>query len=222
MTNSSSGGAGFDPRFNPAFQPGYKPEVHGQPAQPSAPAPGLDPQPAAGSPGRGEGHGERWRDDPRRVDPREADAGASDPPVDDPRRIDPRVVDPRASDSRARDPRRDGAVDADRYWDETGSRRHHREAERGVEEEPLSRRFDAYLVCLWVVSVAFVASGLAVVTYISQRLDKLSLTDGGNGFDYYLLQVYTIAAPLLVLLGLATAVGTLFLLAGRHGRRTID
>jgi hypothetical protein len=182
MTNSSSGGAGFDPRFNPAFQPGYKPEVHGQP---SVPAPGLDLPPAAGGPGRGEGHGERWQGDPRLADRRG-----------------------------------DGATDADQRWDEDGPRRH-KDADHGAEEPP-AHRFDVYLVSLWVVSAAFIAGGLAVVGYISERLDKLSLTDGGNGFDYYLLQVYTIAAPLLVLFGLATAVGTLFLLAGRRGRRSTE
>ncbi|MCU1585260.1 MAG: hypothetical protein JWM49_1816 [Microbacteriaceae bacterium] len=194
MTNSSSGGSGFDPRFDPAFQPGYKPEVHGQGSRPFAPAPGVDLPPATGAPGRGEGHGDRWRDDPRQADPEAPDTRAAEPQAPVPRAPESREADPRAVGPRSRD------------------------RDHGPEEGPTSRRVDAYLMALWVVSLAFVAGGLAVVGYISERLDKLSLTDGGNGFDYYLLQVYTIAAPLLVLLGLATAVGTLFLLAGRRGR----
>jgi hypothetical protein len=209
MTNSSSGGGGFDPRFNPAFQPGYKPEMHGQQPQPSAPMPGLDLPPATGAPGRGEGHGEGWRDDPRLTDAQPTDAQPTDSQP-----TDSRAGDPRPGDShRDRAPR----VDGDQRWEEGDSHRLE-DAHYGEEEVPLSHRFDAYLIALWAVSVAFVAGGLAVVGYISERLDKLTLTDGGNGFDYYLLQVYTIAAPLLVLLGLATAVGTLFLLAARLGR----
>lgn len=80
------------------------------------------------------------------------------------------------------------------------------------------RRFDPYLIALWIVSAAFVASGLLVVRYIADRLDTLNATGGGGTFNYYLLQVYTIGAPLLILLGFATATGTLFVLAARRRR----
>lgn len=84
-------------------------------------------------------------------------------------------------------------------------------------ETPSSiRRFDPYLMTLWIVSAAFVAAGLLVVRYIADRLDTLNATGGGGTFNYYLLQVYTIGAPLLILLGVSTATGTLFVLAARR------
>ncbi|MFM9919086.1 hypothetical protein [Lacisediminihabitans sp. H27-G8] len=81
---------------------------------------------------------------------------------------------------------------------------------------PLARRFDPYLAALWALSVAFVAAGLLTVRYIADRMDRLNTTGGGSAFDYNLVLVYTIAAPLLVILGLATATATLFVLASRR------
>ncbi|MHC5797763.1 hypothetical protein ACVXZ4_16560 [Lacisediminihabitans sp. FW035] len=81
-------------------------------------------------------------------------------------------------------------------------------------ESATPRRFDPYLASLWALSVVFVAAGLLVLRYIADRMDRLSAT--GSAFDYNLVLVYTIAAPLLVVLGLATATGTLFLLAARR------
>ncbi|QNE47994.1 hypothetical protein F1C58_14530 [Glaciihabitans sp. INWT7] len=81
---------------------------------------------------------------------------------------------------------------------------------------PPTRRFDPYLAALWTLSVAFVAAGLLTVRYIADRMDRLNTTGGGSAFDYNLVLVYTIAAPLLVILGLATATATLFVLAARR------
>ena len=83
-------------------------------------------------------------------------------------------------------------------------------------EQPAPRRFDPYLVGLWALSLAFVAAGLLTVRYIADRMDRLNTTAGTTAFDYNLVLVYTIAAPLLVILGLATATATLFLLASRR------
>ena len=85
-------------------------------------------------------------------------------------------------------------------------------------EQP-ARHVNKYLIALWVISVLFIAAGITVVRQIGLRLDALNVAGGGSGFDYYLLQVYTTAAPLLVLLGLATAVGTLFVLAATRAHR---
>ena len=84
------------------------------------------------------------------------------------------------------------------------------------EDQPVSRRFDPYLVGLWALSLVFVAVGLLTVRYIADRMDRLNTTAGTTAFDYNLVLVYTIAAPLLVILGLATATATLFLLASRR------
>ena len=84
------------------------------------------------------------------------------------------------------------------------------------EDRPASRRFDPYLMGLWALSIVFVAAGLLTVRYIADRMDRLNTTAGTTAFDYNLVLVYTIAAPLLVILGLATATATLFLLASRR------
>ena len=84
------------------------------------------------------------------------------------------------------------------------------------EDQPVSRRFDPYLAGLWALSIVFVAAGLLTVRYIADRMDRLNTTAGTTAFDYNLVLVYTIAAPLLVILGLATATATLFLLASRR------
>ncbi|MES2093690.1 MAG: hypothetical protein V4531_07755 [Actinomycetota bacterium] len=85
-----------------------------------------------------------------------------------------------------------------------------------TDEQAAVRRFDPYLAGLWALSVVFVAAGLLTMRYISDRMDRLSSAAGATAFDYNLVLVYTIAAPLLVTLGLATATGTLFLLAFRR------
>ena len=84
------------------------------------------------------------------------------------------------------------------------------------EDQPVFGRFDPYLVGLWALSLVFVAVGLLTVRYIADRMDRLNTTAGTTAFDYNLVLVYTIAAPLLVILGLATATATLFLLASRR------
>ena len=83
-----------------------------------------------------------------------------------------------------------------------------------AEQLPVARRFDPYLAGLWALSLVFVAAGLLTIRYIANRMDRLSAS--GSAFDYNLVLVYTIAAPLLVILGLATATATLFLLASRR------
>lgn len=88
-----------------------------------------------------------------------------------------------------------------------------------VDELPIVRRVDPYLIGLWALSVAFVGLGLITVRIIADTINRLNTTGGGVSFDYNLVLVYTIAAPLLVFLGLATATGTLFLLAARRRPR---
>jgi hypothetical protein len=78
----------------------------------------------------------------------------------------------------------------------------------------IARRFDPYLSSLLALSVAFVSAGVLAIFLIADRMDRLS--GSGTAFDYNLVLVYTIAAPLLVVLGLATATATLFLLASRR------
>jgi hypothetical protein len=83
---------------------------------------------------------------------------------------------------------------------------------------PGAPRRNPLLVILWTLSALFVASGFYGFRLIGDRVTALGSTGGFGGADYYLLQSYVILAPLLIVLGLATAVGTLFLLAARWKR----
>ncbi|HAM25947.1 MAG TPA: hypothetical protein DCP11_04375 [Microbacteriaceae bacterium] len=85
--------------------------------------------------------------------------------------------------------------------------------------EPPPRRLNPFLLALWALSAAFIGLGLYLLRFIGDRLDSLNTVGGGNSSDYYLLQAYTVGAPLLIVLGLATATGTLFLYAARGFHR---
>ncbi len=82
-----------------------------------------------------------------------------------------------------------------------------------------SARPEPLLVALWIVSAVFVAAGIYGLRLIGDRVSSLTSSGGFGGADYYLLQAYTFGAPMLIVLGLATATGTLFLLAARRLRR---
>ena len=77
------------------------------------------------------------------------------------------------------------------------------------------RNTNPLLITLWVLSAVFVATGIYALRLIGDRVTQLGASGGFGGADYYLLQAYTIGAPLLIVLGLATATGTIFLLAAR-------
>ncbi len=87
-------------------------------------------------------------------------------------------------------------------------------------ESGASRRINPFLVAIWALSALFVAAGLYLLRYMGERLDTLNATGGGGSADYYVLNSYATGAPLLVVLGLATATGSLFLLAPRYRRRS--
>ena len=80
------------------------------------------------------------------------------------------------------------------------------------------RRVDPYLVALWVISAVLVGAGIYSLRLIGDRITALTSSGDFGGPGYYLLQAFTIGAPMLIVLGLATAVGTVFLLAARSRR----
>ena len=80
------------------------------------------------------------------------------------------------------------------------------------------RRVDRYLVALWVISAVLVGGGIYSLRLIGDRIAALTSSGDFGGPGYYLLQAFTIGAPMLIVLGLATAVGTVFLLAARSRR----
>ncbi|MES2169990.1 MAG: hypothetical protein V4479_04620 [Actinomycetota bacterium] len=103
--------------------------------------------------------------------------------------------------------------------------------ERPVAEQPVSpvlnhepavaapHHRNPLLVTLWVLSALFVVSGVYGLQLIGDRVSVLANTGQFGGADYYLLQSGIILAPMLIVLGLATAVGTLFVLAARWKHR---
>jgi len=84
-----------------------------------------------------------------------------------------------------------------------------------VIDEPETRRFNPFLVALLAVAVLLVGGGL----YLTSRLGEFyANTQSSASYDYITLQVMTIAAPMLIVLGIATGVGVLFIYAVRWGR----
>jgi hypothetical protein len=90
------------------------------------------------------------------------------------------------------------------------------EREPEPEDEPVSRRTNPFLITLGVVAILLLGGGLYVV---SRLRDLFADTQSTSDFDYVTLQVLMYAAPLVLVLGLATGIGVLFLLAARWGRR---
>ena len=85
-----------------------------------------------------------------------------------------------------------------------------------VEEDTAPRGVNPFLIALGVVAVVLVGGGLYL---ISRMKDLFADTQSSSTFDYVTLQVMLYAAPLLLVLGLATGVGLLFVFALRWGRR---
>jgi hypothetical protein len=83
-----------------------------------------------------------------------------------------------------------------------------------VSPAPVSRR-NPLLIVLWVASAVLVAAGVYVLRLVADRVDALGTSGGFGAADYYLMQAYTALGPLLITLGIATAIGTVFMLAVR-------
>ena len=87
-----------------------------------------------------------------------------------------------------------------------------------VEQEaadPSPRRANPFFLALGGIAVALIAGGL----YLVSRMQAIfGDTSGASDFDFVTLQVLMYAAPLLVVLGIATAIGLLFIAAVRWGR----
>jgi hypothetical protein len=90
-----------------------------------------------------------------------------------------------------------------------------RQAEPEVEDDPAPRRANPFLIAIGVAAIVFIGGGLYLV---SRLRDLFSDTQSTSAIDYTTLQVLMYAAPLVLVLGLATGVGLLFLLAVRRDR----
>lgn len=84
------------------------------------------------------------------------------------------------------------------------------------------RHLNPFLVAIWALSALFIAAGLYLLRYMGERLESLNAAGGGSSADYFVLNSYATGAPMLVVLGLASATGSLFLLAQRRGWRSAD
>ncbi|MBN9239692.1 MAG: hypothetical protein BGO97_08335 [Micrococcales bacterium 70-64] len=83
-----------------------------------------------------------------------------------------------------------------------------------ADERP-PRRLNPFLVALGASAVILLGVGLYLV---SRLRDLFADTQSTSSFDYVTLQVLMFAAPLLLVLGLATGIGVLFLFAVRWDR----
>lgn len=89
-----------------------------------------------------------------------------------------------------------------------------RAAVEAEDDEP-RRRLNPYLIVLGAVSIALVVAGVWMASRVSEGFSEQGPS---TQVDYAVLQVLMIASPVTALLGVATAVGIIFLLAARWGR----
>ncbi len=88
--------------------------------------------------------------------------------------------------------------------------------EPALDDDPAPRRRNPFLIALGAVGVLLLGGGL----YLVSRLRELFADNqASSDFDYVTLQVLMFLAPLLLVLGLATGIGVLFLFATRWDRR---
>jgi hypothetical protein len=89
------------------------------------------------------------------------------------------------------------------------------------EPEPVAwwRRFNPWLVVLWVLGVVFILAGLGLIHFVADWTQN-----GQQGGDYQsylmsvMLQMAWFGAPMLITLGLATLTSTVVILAARWHR----
>jgi len=85
-----------------------------------------------------------------------------------------------------------------------------------TELDPAPRRPNPFLVALLVIAAALIVGGFYLVARLNELFTRSQNT--GNWGDYIAVQVLTIAAPVLGILGVATAIGVVFIYAVRWGR----
>lgn len=89
--------------------------------------------------------------------------------------------------------------------------------EAEAEDEPSPHgRTNPFLIVLGAIALLLVGGGLYLV---SRLRDLFADTQSGSDFDYVTLQVLMYASPLIIVLGLATGIGVLFIFAASWDRR---
>ena len=84
-----------------------------------------------------------------------------------------------------------------------------------VEAEPEPRRANPFLISLFVVALLLIGGGLYLVSKLG---DMFANPSSSSQYDYITLQALTIGAPLVIVLGIATGIGVLFVYAVRFRR----
>ncbi|WP_165063362.1 hypothetical protein [Marisediminicola senii] len=212
-----AGESAFDPRFDPAFQPGYDASADRSRSRGGAPVRPLSRTASA------------------------SDSGARRPMTAPPvisARMPPSVAELRAAEQRAAEQREfeqrgyaaaqgpaASMVTAPRA---TGDAQVHATADPDRDHnddddaaDPAGSRRNPFVIVLWVISAALILGGLALLQWLPE-LERLmqrgQLGDGSSTITYaYYLSVIEMA-PLVLVLGVATAIGLLFLHAARWQR----
>lgn len=108
----------------------------------------------------------------------------------------PRALEPDARVSQSSPPTVDLMADADAPLDE-------------------GRRANPFLITLGALSLLMIFGGVYVV---SRMRDLFSISQSSSDFDFVTQQVLMYAVPLVIVLGIATGIGVLFVFAVRWGR----
>ncbi len=200
MTDRSGETSRFDPRFDPAFQPGYDGAATRQRQRSDGGAPGqgiadavaatlLDQSDAGPLSAGRPTAGQRAAGSQSDFAPSEAGPRPPGPPL------------PYAQAETG--PGASGGVDVD------------------VEETdaaPPGRSTNPFLLVLWVASALMVFGGVGLFQSVGQLTAEAQRT-GSAPYDYFLVQSLIFGAPLLMVLGVATATGILFVHAVRWRKR---
>jgi len=81
-----------------------------------------------------------------------------------------------------------------------------------------ARGANPFLLALWVASALMLLGGVGLFRWVAQ-LTELAQQTGSAPYDYFLVQSLIFAVPLLMVLGVATATGVLFVHAVRWRQR---
>ncbi len=238
MTDRRGETSRFDPRFDPAFQPGYDgaATLQGERSDGGAPGRGIADAPDATlSDGRDTNH--RGADDPdanyRGTDFRSADRSTAEQRSADRRTADRRTAEQRTAEQRTAEQRtvdlQSGLAPSGSGPRPAGPPLPFSEAERvpgasggfDVDESYAAQRTrsaNPFLLVLWVASALMVFGGVALFQWVGQLTAEAQRT-GSAPYDYFLVQSLIFGAPLLMVLGVATATGILFVHAVRWRKR---
>lgn len=203
MTDRSGETSRFDPRFDPEFQPGYD---------------GAATRRGPGTGGGAVGQGAADASAATIADPRTADQRTVDRPGAD-RRVVQRAAGSQPTLSPSGSGPRPPGPPLPRRQTETGL-----DASDAVEPDetdaaPPARSANPFLLMLWVASALMVFGGVGLFQWVGQLTAEAQRT-GSAPYDYFLVQSLIFGAPLLMVLGVATATGILFVYAvgWRKGR----